>query len=131
MITKLFKIFSQDAKVPLFVKVMIFHDDAVDFFEEFRILIEQDFVFCSFTIQLHQVNLLAYFFLDHLLQGNNRNTGLFYSFNIVSLTGAADSLQLAAALVAAEHQPQALEFVSLDERLNEAASREGFPVVRG
>jgi hypothetical protein len=44
---------------------------------------------------------------------------------------AADSLQLAAALVAAEHQPHALEFVSLDERLNEAASREGFPVVLG
>lgn len=42
---------------------------------------------------------------------------------------AADSLQLAAAVVAAEHEPPTLEFVSLDERLTEAASREGFRVV--
>lgn len=42
---------------------------------------------------------------------------------------AADSLQLAAAIVAAEHEPGTLEFVSLDDRLNEAASREGFRLV--
>lgn len=41
---------------------------------------------------------------------------------------AGGSLQLAAALVAAEHEPATLEFVSLDARLNEAAAREGFPV---
>ncbi|MGH7700610.1 MAG: type II toxin-antitoxin system VapC family toxin [Gemmatimonadales bacterium] len=41
---------------------------------------------------------------------------------------SADSLQLAAAIVAAEHEPATLEFVSLDERLNEAAGREEFPV---
>ncbi len=41
---------------------------------------------------------------------------------------AADSLQLAAAVIAAEHEPATLEIVSLDERLNEAASREGFRV---
>jgi len=41
----------------------------------------------------------------------------------------ADSLQLAAALVAAEHQPATLGFVCLDERLNEAAVREGFDVL--
>lgn len=41
---------------------------------------------------------------------------------------SADSLQLAAAIVAAEHEPATLEFVSLDGRLNEAASREGFAV---
>lgn len=40
---------------------------------------------------------------------------------------AADSLQLAAAVVAAEHEPATLEFVTLDERLAEAAGREGFP----
>jgi predicted nucleic acid-binding protein len=40
---------------------------------------------------------------------------------------AADSLQLAAAIVASEGDPASLPFVSLDERLNEAASREGFP----
>lgn len=43
---------------------------------------------------------------------------------------AADSLQLAAALVAAEHEPATLEFVSLDDRLNDAASREGFRLGR-
>ncbi len=41
---------------------------------------------------------------------------------------AADSLQLAAAIIAAEHEPGTLEFVSLNARLNEAASREGFRV---
>jgi hypothetical protein len=30
--------------------------------------------------------------------------------------------------VASEHEPASLEFVSLDDRLNEAAGREGFPV---
>jgi predicted nucleic acid-binding protein len=44
---------------------------------------------------------------------------------------AADSLQLAAAVVAAEQERATLEFVSLDERLREAASREGFPVLGG
>lgn len=44
---------------------------------------------------------------------------------------AADSLQLAAALVAAEGAPATLEFVGLDGRLNEAATREGLRVVRG
>lgn len=39
---------------------------------------------------------------------------------------AADSLQLAAAVVAAEGEATSLEFVSLDERLSAAAAREGF-----
>jgi uncharacterized protein len=43
---------------------------------------------------------------------------------------AADSLQLAAAFVAAEHDPPSLDFVSLDDRLFEAAGREGFRAVR-
>ena len=41
----------------------------------------------------------------------------------------ADSLQLAAAVVAADHDPATLEFVCLDERLASAARREGFKVV--
>ena len=44
---------------------------------------------------------------------------------------AADALQLAAAIVASEHDPASLPFVCLDERLGDAAAREGFPVVRG
>jgi predicted nucleic acid-binding protein len=42
---------------------------------------------------------------------------------------AADSLQLAAALVAAESRPASLEFVCLDDRLRLAAGREGFAVL--
>ncbi len=41
----------------------------------------------------------------------------------------ADAFQLAAAVIASEHRPSTLEFVSLDERLCAAAAREGFLVV--
>jgi len=41
----------------------------------------------------------------------------------------ADALQLGAALVAADGDPQSLELVTLDQRLAEAARREGFPVL--
>ena len=44
---------------------------------------------------------------------------------------SADSIQLAAAIVAAELEPASLEFVCLDDRLSEAAMREGFRVVKG
>ena len=43
---------------------------------------------------------------------------------------SADSLQLAAAILAAEREPATLPFVSLDERLNDAAGREGFRIQR-
>jgi hypothetical protein len=39
---------------------------------------------------------------------------------------AADALQLAAAFVAAERRPSTLAFVTLDDRLREAAGKEGF-----
>jgi predicted nucleic acid-binding protein len=42
---------------------------------------------------------------------------------------AADALQLGAALVAADGEPQSLELVTLDRRLADAARREGFPVL--
>jgi predicted nucleic acid-binding protein len=41
---------------------------------------------------------------------------------------AADSLQLAAAFLAAERRPASLEIVTLDDRLGTAARREGFVV---
>ncbi len=41
---------------------------------------------------------------------------------------AGDALQLAAAIVAAEGQPVSLELVTLDDRLADAARREGFRV---
>jgi len=39
---------------------------------------------------------------------------------------AADALQLAAALIATDHDPERLEIVCLDQRLCEAAGKEGF-----
>ncbi len=42
---------------------------------------------------------------------------------------AADALHLAAALVVVEDRPQVMEFVTFDERLAEAAEREGFRVL--
>jgi len=41
---------------------------------------------------------------------------------------AADALQLAAAFAAAERRPGSLEFVTLDDRLADAASKEGFSI---
>jgi len=42
---------------------------------------------------------------------------------------AADALQLAAAFIAAEQRPAALEVITLDERLASAAQKEGFTVI--
>ena len=41
---------------------------------------------------------------------------------------AADALQIAAAIIAAEDQPASLGLVTFDQRLAEVASREGFTV---
>lgn len=42
---------------------------------------------------------------------------------------ASDALQLAAAVVFADQNPSAVEFLSLDDRLRDAAAREGFRVL--
>ena len=42
---------------------------------------------------------------------------------------ASDALQLAAALVASEGSPESLELVTLDDRLADAARREGFRIL--
>jgi predicted nucleic acid-binding protein len=42
---------------------------------------------------------------------------------------AADALQIGAALVVVENEPESLEFVTLDERQAEAAEREGLRVL--
>jgi predicted nucleic acid-binding protein len=44
---------------------------------------------------------------------------------------AADALQLAAAFTAAESRPASLQVVTLDERLADAARKEGFTLVDG
>lgn len=43
---------------------------------------------------------------------------------------AADALQLGAAVVASENEPSSLPLITLDDRLAQAAEREGFPVTR-
>jgi len=42
---------------------------------------------------------------------------------------AADALQLAAAFIAAERRPPSLEVITLDERIADAARKEGFALV--
>ena len=42
---------------------------------------------------------------------------------------AGDALQLGSALIACEDRPDTLPFVCLDDRLRDAARREGFPVI--
>jgi predicted nucleic acid-binding protein len=42
---------------------------------------------------------------------------------------AGDALQLAAAIIVADDDPRSLTVVTLDDRLADAARREGFPVV--
>ena len=42
---------------------------------------------------------------------------------------AADSLQLAAAFIAAERRPASLDVITLDDRLAAAARKEGFTVI--
>jgi predicted nucleic acid-binding protein len=42
---------------------------------------------------------------------------------------APDALQLAAAFLAAERRPSSLEVVTLDERLADAARKEGFELI--
>jgi len=42
---------------------------------------------------------------------------------------AADALQLASALIVAEHHPRDFPFVTLDQRLGDAAEREGFGLI--
>ena len=44
---------------------------------------------------------------------------------------AADALQLAAAFAAAERRPASLEIVTLDDRLANAARKEGFALLDG
>jgi predicted nucleic acid-binding protein len=59
---------------------------------------------------------------DDRIRDNARRLLLVHSLR------AADALQLAAAISAADGQPSSIEFVTLDNRLKVAARREGFPV---
>lgn len=65
----------------------------------------------------------------HEIQPVEQVRGLARRLLRVHALRAADSLQLAAALVAAEGHPASLELVSFDDRLSDAARREGFRVI--
>ena len=62
-----------------------------------------------------------------VLPGNELRENASRTLSIHPLR-AADSLQLAAALVWAGGNPTGFEFVCLDDRLREAADREGFSI---
>jgi predicted nucleic acid-binding protein len=65
----------------------------------------------------------------HELQATERARGIARRLLRVHPLRAADALQLAAALVGSEGDPTSIEMVTLDERLSEAAQKEGFTTV--
>lgn len=65
------------------------------------------------------------FQVDDLLRVQNGCFSLLARYPLRSV----DAQQLSAALVLANGQPQAMDFVCFDERLADAASREGFIVI--
>ena len=62
---------------------------------------------------------------DEVLPGEACRRTAERMLRVHALRGA-DALQLAAALIAADHDPGRLEIVCLDQRLSEAAGKEGF-----
>ncbi|MEX2049246.1 MAG: PIN domain-containing protein [Gemmatimonadota bacterium] len=64
-----------------------------------------------------------------VIQGTSRIRAVAVRLLRIHPLGAADALQLAAALEASENEPRTLRFVTLDERLARSAGREGFPIV--
>ena len=67
----------------------------------------------------------------YVVQPDTRLRNLAFRMLRVHTLRAADSLQLAAALVAADGQPETVEFVAFDADLNAAARREGLRVIAG
>ena len=65
----------------------------------------------------------------HEIDPNDVIRGAAVRFLRVHPLRAADALQLAAAFVAAERRPASLDLVTLDDRLADAARKEGFAVI--
>ena len=65
----------------------------------------------------------------HEIQPTDRARGIGRRLLRVHPLRAADALQLAAAALASEGEPSSLEIVTLDERLLEAAQKEGFTAI--
>ena len=65
----------------------------------------------------------------HEIQPTDRVRSLGRRLLRVHPLRAADALQLAAAVLASEGEPSSLEIVTLDERLSEAAQKEGLTAI--
>lgn len=65
----------------------------------------------------------------HEIQPTDRARSISRRLLRVHPLRAADALQLAAAVMASEGEPSSLEIVTLDERLSEAAQKEGFTAI--
>ena len=75
---------------------------------------------------IERLDLLAAAWLEMQPSGPIRRTAI--RLIRVHPLRAGDALQLAAALTAGEGDPSSLPFVTLDDRLAQAAAREGFPI---
>jgi predicted nucleic acid-binding protein len=67
----------------------------------------------------------------HEVQPTDRTRSIGRRLLRVHPLRAADALQLAAAVLASEGEPASLEIVTLDDRLSEAAQKEGFTAIPG
>ena len=90
---------------------------------------ERDGTLTTKEVSEHLVRLRALSQVWYEVQPSRRVRTLAQRLLRVHPLRAADGLQLAAALAAAEEDPSGVGFVCFDARLNEAASREGFAIL--
>ena len=72
-VAKPFKMGHQLAVMPAFRQIMVFHDDALEFFDGLRFRAQQDIEFRPFTIQLDQVDRFQLIGSQHFLQADGLN----------------------------------------------------------
>ena len=89
---------------------------------------EREGILTTVEISEHLARLRDLSRVWHEIQPSTRIRALAQRLLRVHPLRAADSLQLAAALAVAEHDPPSVGFVCFDKRLNKAASREGFRI---
>lgn len=90
---------------------------------------ERDGSLTTDEVDRHLVHLRALSQTWYEVQPGRRIKDLAQRLLRVHPLRAADSLQLAAALAAADQDPTNVGFVCFDTRLNQAASREGFRIL--
>lgn len=87
---------------------------------------EGDFTAAQASLAMERLHALAAHWVE--VEPVERVRRLAQRMTRVHPLRAADALQLAAALVAADHDPALVEFVCLDTRLAAVAAREGFRI---